>query len=270
MHTIQYPIRPKTRSLAANRICDLFGIGADDPPVAVAENFYIDLLPGQIVLFHGPSGGGKTSLLRAVSSEFGATDANALILPDCPLIDAFEGPLEDRLAYLSTCGLSEARLMLRTPGELSEGQRFRFRLAYALKQSDTIAVDEFAALLDRPLAKVLAFNLRKQTTRMRSRLLVATTHDDVVGDLNPDIRVECRGDGDIRIHPSPIPADACVKKKRRSLPTSGFPTAPRPTGRTSLGGITEATKSASSGASSSSGTAPNPSASASSPRPPHR
>ena len=39
---------------------------------------------------------------------------------------------EDRLATLAACGLSEARLLLRTPGEFSEGQRYRFRLAYAL------------------------------------------------------------------------------------------------------------------------------------------
>ena len=53
-------------------------------------------------------------------------------LPDVPLIDALRGPVEDRLATLAGCGLGEARLLLRTPGELSEGQRYRFRLAYAL------------------------------------------------------------------------------------------------------------------------------------------
>ncbi len=268
MFTIQYPIRAKSRSLESNQVCDLFGISPDEPPVTIAKDFSLALQPGQIVLFHGPSGGGKSSLLRAVSSELNATDANALILPDCPLIDALDGALEDRLNWLSTCGLAEARLMLRTPAELSEGQRFRFRLAFALKQSNTVAIDEFAALLDRPLAKVLAYNLRKQVTRTQSRLLVATTHDDIIADLQPDIRVECRGDGDIRTFPATENPDPPVKKKSRSLPTSGFPKVPRPTGRTSLGGITGATASASSSASSCSGTATNRSASASSLRPP--
>lgn len=198
MITIQYPIRPKTRSLLANQVCDLYGIGMDEPPVTIAENFALELDPGEIALFHGPSGSGKSSLLRAVGKEMDAFDANELELPKCSLVEAFDGPLEERLGWLSACGLAEARLMLREPDELSEGQRFRFRLAYALKQSRTILVDEFAALLDRPLAKLLAFNLRKQATRTGARLLLATTHDDIIGDLQPDVRIECR-EGEQRV-----------------------------------------------------------------------
>ena len=66
------------------------------------------------------------------------------------------------VALLSGCGLSEARLLLRTPAELSEGQRYRFRLAFALASAAKwIAADEFTATLDRTLARVVAFNLRK-------------------------------------------------------------------------------------------------------------
>jgi hypothetical protein len=125
----------------------------------------------------------------------------ALNLPDVPLIDAVPGPVEDRLGLLAACGLSEARLLLRTPAELSDGQRYRFRLAFALAHasgSKTLIADEFAAYLDRTLARVLAFNLRKLVTRTGVGVLLATTHDDLTADLRPDLHVRCLGDGAVR------------------------------------------------------------------------
>jgi ABC-type ATPase with predicted acetyltransferase domain len=123
---------------------------------------------------------------------------------------------------LAAAGLSEARLLLRTAAELSDGQRYRFRIATALAQCgmrnsecgipsktrpfiphsefhtpNWIALDEFSAPLDRTLAKVVAFNLRKLATRTGVGVLAATTHDDVLDDLNPDLVVRCPGDGSV-------------------------------------------------------------------------
>src|SRR5262249_44529485 len=127
-------------------------------------------------------------------------DAFGLPLPDAPLIDALPGSLEDRLATLSGCGLSEARLLLRTPAELSEGQRYRFRLALALASGLPWGfADEFTATLERPLAKVVAFTLRKLVSRTGVGVLAATTHEDVVEDLAPDVWVRCGGDGQIEV-----------------------------------------------------------------------
>jgi uncharacterized protein len=196
--------------------------------------------------------------MREVGKQLGAIDVFALELPDVPLIDALTGPVDDRLSALAACGLSEARLLLRTPAELSDGQRYRFRIAYALQGSrsedrgsseakpsgsildphSSILLDEFAAVLDRTLAKVLAFNLRKLAARTGVGVLCATTHDDITDDLNPDLHVRCLGDGHIEAERRD------VKKKRSASRTSfGCRTAPVPTGRTSLGGITAATTS---------------------------
>ena len=57
--------------------------------------------------------------------------------------------------------------------------------------------DEFAANLDRTLAKVVSFNLRKLATGQLLGMLLATTHDDLIEDLQPDLHVRCRGDGEI-------------------------------------------------------------------------
>lgn len=262
--TIRYDIRPRRRSLATSQVGDLFGLAETESPHVVAEDVVLDIRPGDVVLFVGPSGSGKSSLLRAAGAQLSAADAMALDLPDVPIVDAMQGGVSQRLEQLAACGLSEARLLLRTPSELSDGQRYRFRLALTLASNQRfILADEFCAVLDRTLAKTLAFNVRKMASRSGVGFLLATTHDDLLDDLNPDVVVRCLGDGLIEVE-----RRAVKKKRSASLTSFGSRKAPSPTGRTSLGGIIEATGSRSSGGSSCSGIGPSRSACASSaPRP---
>src|SRR2546421_3533733 len=99
------------------------------------------LLPArkQITFLTGPSGAGKTSMLRALRSRRPRArflDLNQIELPDVPLVDCFNGaPLDQTLALLSQVGLAEAWSYLRTPNELSEGQRWRLKLALAMQRA---------------------------------------------------------------------------------------------------------------------------------------
>ena len=155
--------------------------------------------PGAITLVTGPSGAGKSSLLRALR---GTVDAHWIdfdrLEPDAvPLVDCFdETPLAGALALLSRVGLCEAWTYLRTPSELSEGQRWRLKLALALHGSRhargraILCADEFAAILDRVTAMVVARALRS-AIRAPLSALVATSHDDLVDALQPDAIVTC-------------------------------------------------------------------------------
>jgi ABC-type microcin C transport system duplicated ATPase subunit YejF len=127
--------------------------------------------------------------------------------------------------------------MLRTPAELSDGQRYRYRLACGLARNPAwLQADEFTAPLDRTLAKVIAFNLRKLADRTSTGLLLATAPDDVVADLDPNLHVTCDLGGEIG-----------WQRRERKKKVSAFSASLRlrpargRTGRTLLGGITAAT-----------------------------
>ena len=265
---VAYDFLPKKPSSHASLVMDHFGIGFETGQHVIAEELELPIAAGDVVLFTGSSGSGKTSLMRAVSKQLTRTsracqeasdsdprnpgdprnledsgdlgsilDIDSLELGTNILVDSFDLPLEESMPLLSTCGLGEAQLLLRTPAELSDGQRYRFRLAMALsKTPHWILADEFTATLDRTLAKVVAFNIRRHASRTGTGFLLATTHEDVLEDLQPNLHVRSSLDGEI------VYDRLEVKKKVSALHGKcKSPMRPKRTGRTSLGGIIEAT-----------------------------
>ena len=103
--------------------------------------------------------------------------------------------LLESLDLLGRFGLAEAWTYLRLPHELSDGQRWRLRFAMALHQSrpgDVLVCDEFAAVLDRITARIIASVLRRVINRdCGAAAVVATSHDDLATALAPDIHVHC-------------------------------------------------------------------------------
>ena len=243
--TIRHAMRPTMPSLAAAELASLFGLDENPHELVVADNLELDLRPGDVILVTGPSGSGKSSLLRAAGAQLGAVDAATIALPDGSLIEMLPGSMTERLALFSACGLAEPRLLLRTASELSDGQRARLRLALAFARhpGGALLFDEFGALLDRPLARSLAFAVQKLARRTGSTLLAATTHEDLHADFAPDVTIQCRGEGEIEVRRD----DERQKKTGPRMPmNSGCRGAPSPTGRISLGGITAGMASASS------------------------
>lgn len=197
--TIRYPFQPMHRSLATQQVADLFGVSDSALSHTVVDEVSLDVRPDDLVLFTGPSGSGKSSLMREVARQLNAVDVMALSLPELPIVEVMPGEVAERLNQLAACGLSEARLLMRLPSQLSDGERYRFRIALGLTHQRPLMLDEFGAVLDRTLAKVLAFNLRKLVSRTGVGAVCATTHDDLIDDLNPDLHIHCKGDGHIEV-----------------------------------------------------------------------
>lgn len=195
-------IRFKTRVERSPRILDVaeaFGIGLDDKEFVVFDNLELEVKQGDIVYINGESGSGKSQLLKALEhqmSERGllVTNLDYVQFDPCrALIDQIGKNTDDAIRLLSIAGLTDANMWARKPQELSDGQRYRLRLAKAVEtDADVWVADEFLAVLDRTTAKVIAYSLQKAARRGGKTLIVATTHTDMVTDLGPDLLVEKR------------------------------------------------------------------------------
>jgi ABC-type ATPase with predicted acetyltransferase domain len=229
----------KTRGKCSRRagiVARWFGITAKDVQTQlIARPQVPEIHPrsGQIILLSGPSGAGKSTLLRQLFRQHRRRtnwiDMQKIELPRVPVIDLLadyfgepsdEAAILAALRALSRVGLGEVWTYLRTPDQLSDGQRWRLRLAVGLARAleglgvgvqgsgegeegsgkgrrssarlNILAADEFAAPLDRVTALVVARALRKAVDRQPDLCaIVATTRDDLLPALAPDVHVRC-------------------------------------------------------------------------------
>lgn len=187
------------RSDRVLEIAEAFGLGLDDKEFVVFDQQPLEINQGDVVYITGQSGSGKSTVLRELVAQMGASglavaDIDRIELdPTRPLIDQIGKTTADALNYLSVAGLNDAYLFIRKPQELSDGQRYRFRLAKIIESGAKVWVaDEFLAVLDRTTAKVIAFNLQKVARVTGATLMVATTHTDMVQDLAPNLFINKR------------------------------------------------------------------------------
>ena len=175
-------------------VAGMFGLGLDDSrDVTVLDDLEVRIGPGQIVYITGQSGSGKSVLLKELKEQIDDwLDLDDLqIETGKPLVDCFAGELSEALYYLSLAGLNDAFVFLRKAGELSDGQMYRFRLAQAMaKKPICVFIDEFCAKLDRITARIIAANVRKFADKFKTTFIVATAHDDLYEDLQPDVYIE--------------------------------------------------------------------------------
>lgn len=206
-----------TRAVRSPRILEIaeaFGIGLEDREFVIFDNLELEVKQGDVVYITGQSGSGKSLLLRELEkqmAERGMKVANLdkIELPEIPLIDQIGRDTNDAIRILSTAGINDAYLLIRKPSELSDGQRYRFRLAKAIEtNADVWVADEFLAVLDRTSAKVIAFSLQKTARRTGKTVIVATTHTDMVPDLSPNLYIQKRYREKIEIKKSEEPRNA--------------------------------------------------------------
>jgi uncharacterized protein len=184
----------------------MFGVDVDRLAEASPRHHCrVELCAGQIAYITGPSGSGKSVLLREMMAKTTAMseyrqghathrqdeciDLDSINLCDREAaIDCIDGNFIDALRTLSIAGLSDVFAVLNRPCCLSEGQKYRFRLAKALASGkQVIFADEFCSNLDRITAAVIAYQIRKFATRHKVAFVLASSHDDILADLRPDV-----------------------------------------------------------------------------------
>lgn len=190
-----------TRVKRTDRVLDVaeaFGLGLEDKQFHVLRDVEIDVNPGDVVYITGQSGSGKSQMLKSLQEEMAKSGKKIANIDDVemeetPIIEQVGKNLNEALGILSRAGINDAYLVIRKPSELSDGQRYRFKMAKLFTQdADVWVADEWAAVLDRVTAKTLSFNSQKWARSLGKTLIVATTHDDMIEELAPSIIVRKR------------------------------------------------------------------------------
>jgi len=205
-------------------VAEAFGLGVDDERRFPVLNAELKISPTDVVYITGDSGSGKSVLLRAIRQDLGdeAVDmAEIQVDQDKPLIETVGATVEEGLELLSKVGLNDAFLFLRTYNQLSDGQKYRYRLAKFLEsKKQWWLMDEFAATLDRDTAKIIAFNVQKIARQQGRAVLAATTHGDLFEDLEPSVHVHKRFGEEISInyYPNEPAAECSLVKEMKIVP----------------------------------------------------
>ncbi|MHC4455978.1 MAG: ATP-binding cassette domain-containing protein [Planctomycetota bacterium] len=173
----------------------MFGLSVDrlsEPIITVSCRLEVN--PGDIVYITGPSGAGKSVLLKELEQTVAASERVNLEQIELPaearVIDCIEGDLIASLRILSMAGLNDVFCILNSPANLSDGQKWRFRLAMALAAGKKfIFSDEFCSQLDRVTAAVIAYKVQKCAKEKGVTFILASSHEDTLIDLSPDVIV---------------------------------------------------------------------------------
>ena len=185
-HTMRADVTGRTLAIA-----EAFGISLDDETTfTVYDNLAVKVKLGDIVYITGDSGSGKSTLLRELAANISGvvTTDHLEINQEATIIDGVGRDLDEAVKLLTIVGLNDAFLFLRKYRELSDGQKYRFKLAKMLATGASVfVIDEFCSLLDRDTARVVAFNMQKVCRKFNKTLITATAHDDLQVDLWPDV-----------------------------------------------------------------------------------
>jgi ABC-type ATPase with predicted acetyltransferase domain len=212
----------KTRSKITKRtvlVSQAYGIGVDEEKVfPVFRDFEIDINPNDVVYITGDSGSGKSTLLKMLSEKIlesrqfgGVIDANGIRIDENEiLVEGVGKSTKEALTILSMAGLNEAFLFLRRYKELSDGQKYRYKIAKMIDSGkDTWVADEFCATLDRTTAKVVAYCMQKIARKLMKTVIVATTHEDLLYDLNPSVYIRKKFGPDVEARNIHVQAGDC-------------------------------------------------------------
>ena len=86
-------------------------------------------------------------------------------------------------------GLCSVPTLLRTPRQLSNGEKIRFDLAWEIgnaKDNTIIYFDEFTSVVNRDVAKSMSYSLQRYVRKHNIKIVLASCHFDIIQWLQPD------------------------------------------------------------------------------------
>lgn len=194
---IKYATKPSVVTQRVAEVAEAFGVGVDESIEHVVLDNYDFNEDFDVCYITGCSGSGKSSLLRALKKYYNVEDIDFQMDSDSAIIDLVGDDIDEALDLLSVVGLSEARIFVKRPKDLSDGQKYRFQLACLLyHKQKVLCIDEFTSFLDRTTAEVVAYNMQKCCRRNGVKLIVATAHNDLERFLNPSTVINFGNEGD--------------------------------------------------------------------------
>ena len=205
-------ITPRTLTVA-----EAFGLGIDKTQSQVLyDNLKLRISPHDIVYITGESGSGKSVLLNHLEKLLRPDTAsiqNLKIDDSNPIIETVGKTVEEGLTLLCKVGLNDAFLFLRSYRQLSDGQKYRYRIAKLIETKKQYWImDEFCSTLDRDTAKIVAYNVQKLARQEGKAILAATTHTDLQEDIAPTTHIHKRFGKEITVgtYPNKPPENCSI------------------------------------------------------------
>ena len=197
----------------SRKVAEAFGVVSKRLEARLIDRLNMEVNSGELLLLTGPSGTGKSLLLRTLRAILsGTNDLPAGVLAefdecsgsekvawvnpvdsDSAPVDLLEGVnLEQALSLLGIAGLAESSLFVRPASTLSDGQKYRLAIACALAKSPKVLlVDAFCEPLDDLSAAAVCKGLRDITRRSGIAAIVATAAPDrLLPALMPDSMIQ--------------------------------------------------------------------------------
>lgn len=142
-------------------------------------------------LIIGASGSGKTTLAHKI---YGPDCFDTLLDPTRPVIEQFDPEMSyaDCVNALTGIGLSQVACWIKPAGALSNGQKARAEAALQMcSGKEFVVIDEFTSVVDRNVAKAMAFCVQRFARKYGKRIVLISCHYDVFEWLNPDWVIDC-------------------------------------------------------------------------------